>query len=238
MSIVFLKESVTNKNNEFEDSRRSYNSKIFICYDDDKNNNEKKSVPVDDFSVDITLGGSWNENYSYNDNSLCLLESDYIKIQPKATVVVTVSEFIRVPNNRFGIVVSTGSIFLQYGVQSPTAKVEPGYSGTLILRLTNQSTSIVEIKKGDKLASIIFFETNHTIEHVNAENSRLISEKKATKREKVSLFWNEHKSKLITFILVLTAIVSATFTALMYFNPQANVDVQKTEINNKIEDKK
>lgn len=80
------------------------------------------------------------------------------------------------PNNKFGIVLSTGSLFLQEGVQIPSAKVEPGYSGILKLRLVNSSNKKVFLNKNQKIASIIFFDTSHTphlIEAANSENTNI-----------------------------------------------------------------
>ena len=64
----------------------------------------------------------------------------------------------------------------QEGVQIPSAKVEPGYSGTLKLRLVNSSNRKVFLKKNQKIASIIFFDTSHTphlIEATNSENTNI-----------------------------------------------------------------
>lgn len=172
MSIVYLKASVTNKVLEFEKQKRSFASKILIRYGNDENTN----VPVEDFSLDITLGDSWNENYSYNDKGLFLIENGKITLPPKGSVVVSIRESIRMPNNKFGIVLSTGSLFLQEGVQIPSAKVEPGYSGTLKLRLVNSSNKKVFLNQNQKIASIIFFNTAHTphlIEATNSENANI-----------------------------------------------------------------
>ena len=172
MSIVYLKANVTNKVLEFEKQKRSFASKILIRY----GNDEKTDVHVEDFSLDITLGDSWNENYSYNDKGLFLIENERIVLPPKGSVVVSIRESIRMPNNKFGIVLSTGSLFLQEGVQIPSAKVEPGYSGILKLRLVNSSNKKVFLNKNQKIASIIFFDTSHTphlIEATNSENTNI-----------------------------------------------------------------
>lgn len=80
------------------------------------------------------------------------------------------------PYNKFGIVLSTGSLFLQQGIQIPSAKVEPGYSGLLKLRLVNSSNDKVTLYQNQKIASIVFFQTNHTppfIEAINSESTNI-----------------------------------------------------------------
>ena len=85
MSIIFLKDSLTKDRADFENSRKSFNSKILAFHVDDKS-----IVDSDDFSLDITLGMSWNENYSYNDRSLFMIEGDSITIKAKSSVVVSI----------------------------------------------------------------------------------------------------------------------------------------------------
>ena len=174
MSIIFLKNSTTSDIEEFERQKKSFDSQIFIVYDEDKN--LKETVKVDDFSLDITLGKSWNENYSYNDKGLFLIEDQKITILPHTSVVVAIREYIKMPYNKFGIVLSTGSLFLQQGIQIPSAKVEPGYSGLLKLRLVNSSNDKVTLYQNQKIASIVFFQTNHTppfIESINSESTNI-----------------------------------------------------------------
>ena len=92
MSIIFLKNSTTSDIEEFERQKKSFDSQIFIVYDEDKN--LKETVKVDDFSLDITLGKSWNENYSYNDKGLFLIEDQKITILPHTSVVVAIRELM------------------------------------------------------------------------------------------------------------------------------------------------
>jgi deoxycytidine triphosphate deaminase len=208
MSIIFLKDSVTKDRADFENSRKSFNSKILAFHVDDKS-----IVDSDDFSLDITLGMSWNENYSYNDRSLFMIEGDSITIKAKSSVVVSIREHILVPNNMFGLVISTGSIFLQHGVQSPAAKVEPGYEGVLILRLVNYSDSPVTIKKCDKIASVIFFRTEHTPMYTHATNSERTNIKKKGKCEMMKIeakkVLSNHGFSIVTVFLSILSLLVA-----------------------------
>lgn len=215
MSVIYLKSAITKDPDDFEKCKKSFNSKILIYFEEQrsKKSDEREDVKVDDFSLDITLGHSWNQDYSYNDTSLYTIEGDEIKIAPRSSVVVRIREFIRVPNNRFGMVLSTGSLFLQSGVQSAIAKIEPGYSGTLVLRLTNTSSNVARIKKGEKIASVIFLETNHTPSYTAAENSRRISEEKATRFKRFSFWMVRESHRLMVFSQIAIA-VATVFAAI------------------------
>ncbi|ENC9731724.1 TPA: hypothetical protein I9236_003156 [Citrobacter freundii] len=232
MSIIFLKESITQERSDFERSKKSFNSKLLAFHADDNSN-----VNSDDFSLDITLGMSWNENYSYNDRSLFLIEGDSITIKAKSSVVVSIREKIIVPNNMFGLVISTGSIFLQHGVQSPTAKIEPGYEGVLILRLVNYSDSAVSIKVGAKIASVIFFRTEHTPQHTYASNSERTNIKKKGKMELLKMgtkkFLSNHGVTIIPIIISILSLLVAygTYTKTNPINnsTQNQVTISKAE---------
>ncbi|HHR6136546.1 TPA: dCTP deaminase domain-containing protein [Providencia alcalifaciens] len=212
MSIIHLKESITNDRADFERTKKSFNSKLLAYHV-----NDNSIVTSDDFSLDITLGMSWNENYSYNDRSLFLIEGDSITIKPKSSVVVSIGEKILVPNNMFGFVISTGSIFLQHGVQSPSAKVEPGYEGVLILRLVNYSDSSVSIKKGDKIASVVFFRTEHTPQYTFASNSERTNIKKKGKIEVIKIESKKilinHGFKIIPIIISIISLYVAVISS-------------------------
>lgn len=222
MSIIFLKDSITDKRQEFERSKKSFNSKVLVT-----DNDSQKTIVSDDFSLDITLGNSWNENYSYNDRSLYEIESESISIKAKSSVVVSVNEIITVPNNLFGLVVSTGSIFLQHGVQSPTAKIEPGYDGALILRLVNFSNKPVVIKKGVKIASVIFFRTEHTPDYLHVSNSKGANIKKKSLGERAKIgsknFLSNHAYKLAPIVI---SVIALAFTVTSNYKVK---DIEKNQ---------
>ncbi|HGM6348526.1 TPA: hypothetical protein ACKP8H_002774 [Serratia marcescens] len=218
MSIIHLKSRTTTNSNDFERNKKSFNSKLFLCYEDERSNPNRNNVHIDEFSLDLTLGNSWNENYSYNDKGLFIIENGKISIPARTSVVVTVRETMKVPNNIFGIVMSTGSIFLQDGIQSPSAKIEPGYSGTLKLRLVNYSAKKVELTKGQKIGSAIFFQTDHTPDFIEASNSESTN---IPKKGRVKRAWNIFKQQWLSygpnFISMLISVVAIIFTMLNYF---------------------
>ncbi|MDF5995101.1 hypothetical protein P4200_12665 [Pseudomonas aeruginosa] len=70
------------------------------------------------------------------------------------------AEEIKVPHNRYGIVLPTGSLFLSRGVLVASAKVEPAFDGKLKLRIFNTTNKNVCLTKGEKLGSVIFSPQN------------------------------------------------------------------------------
>jgi deoxycytidine triphosphate deaminase len=203
MSIIFLEDKLANSKEDFEKFKKSYDSKIFI-----EKSERDKEVLLDAFSIDLTLGNAWNSNYSYNDKSLFQIEKGQIIIRSKQSVVVLVDEYIKVPNNKFGIVLSTGSLFLQKGVLIPSAKVEPGYSGRLKLRIVNTSSSKIVINVGEKLASVVFFATDNTPSHIEAIESE------STNIPKIS-FWHKLRLAILSTPLATWISIGSLFAAVI-----------------------
>lgn len=235
MGVIHLKDRTTNDSNEFERNKKSFNSKLFLCYEQEKSSGTRNSVTVDEFSLDLTLGNSWNENYSYNDKGLFIIEDEGIIIPPRTSVVVTIKENMKIPNNWFGIVMSTGSLFLQDGIQSPSAKIEPGYSGTLKLRLVNYSTKKVELKKGQKIASAIFFQTMHTPDFIEASNSESTNiPKKGRFKRMMNFFGQQWVSYGPSFIMMLISIMSLVVSIYIGIFKDDKVKQSSTRVSDEI----
>ena len=162
MTIINIKNRNTEKEEEFESFRSSSNSLLYLKSNHLENETAKNiESQIDNFSIDLTLGTAWNHNYSYSDRSLYMIDKE-ITLKPRQSVVVTIGETMKIPNNIFGIVVSTGSLFLQHGVLIPTAKIEPGFTGLLKLRIVNTSKKKITIPSKMKIASAIFFDCETT----------------------------------------------------------------------------
>jgi len=155
MSVLQIKNRTTDSQEEFDRHSLSSNSYIYTSA-------EEKNV--EEFSIELTLGEGWNDNYSFKNKGLIKIEES-ITIQRHGSVVVEVKEDIRVPHNRYGIILPTGNTFLSWGIIIVSAKVEPAFFGRLKLRVFNTTNQKVVLHKGTKLGSIIFFPTESTKVH-------------------------------------------------------------------------
>jgi len=168
MSVKIVDGRTTSEEQIFYKSETSPNSLIFT--DADSKNIEK-------FSLEVSLGEGWNENYSPFSNNLYKIINE-ITVRPRGSIVVQVKESIKVPFNRYGILLPTGSMFQTKGIMVAPAKVEPAFEGKLKLRLFNTTNSSVKINIGEKLASIVFFDTELTERRNKITRSEQLSEKK------------------------------------------------------------
>lgn len=139
---------------------------------------------------------------------------DSITVGGRASIVVEVAEEIRVPYNRYGIVLPTGSLFLTQGLLIASAKVEPAFNGRLKLRLFNTTDKKIKLIKGRKLGSVIFFSTESTIPHDVISRNSNISIPPSTRLALLGKWLAENK---IIWIGWLPTIISTWLLAAMMY---------------------
>ncbi|MDT8759745.1 hypothetical protein MZO42_13665 [Sphingomonas psychrotolerans] len=155
MSVIDVKGRTTSSHEDFDSNKASDRSLILI----------EQSTNVESFSIELTLGASWSERYSNAANGMFGIPTEGIVLKPSSSVVVEVAETITVPFNMYGLVIPTGSLFLDRGIIIAAAKIEPSFSGKLKLRLVNTTGERHRLTPGLKVASAIFYSTEQTRPH-------------------------------------------------------------------------
>lgn len=153
MSVISVKTRRTTDQAEFDRNRRSDASVLLT-----------DAKEVSEFSVELTLGELYDDEISESRSVMYAIENDALDIRAGSSVVVEVAEYMRVPNNMFGLVMPKGHIFMEQGILMATAKIEPSYSGRLRVLLHNASRVRRSIPKGSVIASAVFFRTERTLE--------------------------------------------------------------------------
>lgn len=191
MSVVHIQNRITNDEKVFEENSTSDRSLLWLS--------EKASAAA--FSIDLKVGDQWSEKYGPTSNEMHAIGDEGMRIQRHESIVVTAAENIRVPHNMYGVLVPTGSLFLDKGILIAPAKVEPSFTGTLKLRLFNTTAFKHTLKKGDKLGSVIFFSTETTqFQKPVTKNSILIS-KPVPITARVSQWFKKNTNQLITWLV-------------------------------------
>ncbi len=193
MSVVHIQNRITRDQKSFEDNSASDRSLLWLS----------ENANAEAFSIDLTVGDQWSEKYGPTSNEMHKIADDGMRILRHGSVVVTAAENIRVPHNMYGVLVPTGSLFLDKGILVAPAKVEPSFAGNLKLRMFNTTAHKHTLKKGDKLGSVIFFSTETTqFQKPVTKNSVLIS-KPVPLTERVSQWLKKNINQLITWIVAL-----------------------------------
>lgn len=205
MAILSIGNKITTSHEEFERYKSSDSSKVL-----------SDAKAVEDFSIELSIGSQWADDLSGDRAHLYKIESDSVAIKPGKSIVVEVEESIRLPFNMYGIVLQTGSIFLEQGLIVGSGKIEPSYSGNLLLLIYNTSSTTRRLKKGKKIASAIFMRTDRTLVSSPIQPSREIVQKTLSKPKKLVRFLQRDWRFLITVIVsVLSSSVAAVLVQLL-----------------------
>ncbi|MBV7417174.1 hypothetical protein KW830_01755 [Comamonas sp. CMM03] len=131
------------------------------------------------------------------------ISEEGMRILRHGSIVVTAAEEIRIPHNMYGVLLPTGSLFLDKGILIAPAKVEPSFSGNLKLRLFNTTALKYTLKKGEKLGSVIFFSTETTqFQSPVTKNSVLVS-KPTPFVDRISQWLGRNVNQLVTWVVTL-----------------------------------
>ncbi len=203
MPLIHIEDRKTNSESEFNDQKSSQVSLLLV----------NKEAKLESFSLELTVGEAWAKVFSETQKSLMQIDSNGILIGRHDSIVIEVAEEIHVPNNMYGLLVPTASLFLGLGILIAPAKIEPGYSGKLTLRLFNTTNEKYILKQGHKLGSAIFFPTDATLEHATKKMERGAN---TPTYGKLKLCWQWVKNNPHSWINpVLNLIGSSTVAALM-----------------------
>lgn len=164
------------------------------------------------YSIDLSVGGAWNESYGLTSGQLYRIPQEGLDIGRHGSIVIEVAEDISVPHNMYGILVPTGSLFLDRGILIAPAKVEPCFSGFLKLRLFNTTGYKYCLKSGDKIASVIFFSTENTSFQSRVEKASLTLDSKVPLKKRLGGWGARNRNQIITwFITILFSSASGAF---------------------------
>ena len=189
MSVVHIQNRSTSDERSFEENSSSDRSLLWLS----------ENAKAEAFSIDLTVGEQWSEKYGPTSNEMHRIADEGMHILRHGSVVVTSAEEIRVPHNMYGVLVPTGSLFLDKGILIAPAKVEPAFGGNLKLRLFNTTSLKHTLKRGDKLGSVIFFSTETTEFQKPITKKSVLVSKPDPLSKRLGRWFRAHGSKLFNW---------------------------------------
>lgn len=81
---------------------------------------------------------------------------DEVYIKPKEILKVGLGFALEIPQDKFAIIVGRSSTLQKYGIEIMYGVIDPDYRGEIKLSMRNITDSYVNIKKGTRLAQLIF----------------------------------------------------------------------------------
>jgi len=94
---------------------------------------------------------------------------DPFLLYPNQVALATTLEYIAVPKNLFGEIV-TRSSFNRLGVQLTTS-VQPGYRGCVSLELINHGQSPIELVVGGRIVEARFYDIGNSLDYIEASRA-------------------------------------------------------------------
>ncbi|RZM73950.1 hypothetical protein C3B51_20475 [Pseudoalteromonas rubra] len=199
MGILSIKEKHTDSNEAFERNKKSDASLIYT-----------DAGTVEEFSIELSVGDQWAKDLTKEKASMFEIEGEGISIKPQSSIVLEVQEHIQVPFNMYGLVIQTGSVFLEQGILIGAGKIEPSFDGKLRMLIYNTSKTKRSLKKGQKIASAIFMRTDKTINASIYKDKRALVKENRGKMAKICAFFNADKKFTIN---LLAMIITSSLTA-------------------------
>lgn len=205
MSIVYLPTRTTCINEDYRKQLSADASKILV----------DKDAKIENFSIELTVGTNWSESYGKT-NAMVTIDKTGVDLAPGRSVVVEVAESIGIPFNMYGLVIPTGSLFLDQAIIIAAAKIEPAFQGRLKLRLVNNSGERRNIAIGQKVASAIFFATDHTAFHADVIKRPVTVVPAIPIKRRLARWISANPVVVIGWtITIVVALVGSSVTALM-----------------------
>jgi deoxycytidine triphosphate deaminase len=215
MTVINIRDRITSEESKFVDY--SFSDQSFIHTD------SLKEKP-DQFSFELSVGDGWALKYSETETQLIAIPDNGINIPGRGSVVVQVREKIKIPHNLYGIILPTGSLFLSSGILIAPAKIEPSFQGYLKLRLFNTTSESHRLKKGDKLASAVFFHTEVTRFNSTIHKTSEIAKTKDGVTKKLGRWFAANRNVAIGWVISLlcSSAVSSLALYFAYYKPTLN----------------
>lgn len=81
-------------------------------------------------------------------------------IEPRSSVLVDTGVHIAIPYGCVGFIKSRSSMATKKNIMSDAGVIDSGYTGSIRVKLYNQSNQRQSIKKGDRICQLVILETN------------------------------------------------------------------------------
>jgi deoxycytidine triphosphate deaminase len=183
---------------------------------------------VEEFSIELSVGDQWAKDLTKEKASMFEIEGDEISIKPQSSIVLEVKEHIKVPFNMYGLVLQTGSVFLEQGILIGAGKIEPSFNGKLRMLIYNTSKTKRTLKKGQKIASAIFMRTDKTIDASIYKDKRALVKESRGSIAKILAFFSADKKFTVNLIaMIITS--SLTAAIVTYYISSSDEKIVETE---------
>ena len=138
--------------------------------------NKSGAVDVDVSSIGLKLDNQFTTYEPYEGEPFTppknmphvtktLGEDESFILAPGQAVLACTQEFVKMPNDKFGLIQTKGSIARGFlSVHMSDGQIDPGYAGKVTLELVNMSNFYYKLVPGMPIASLFVFQTDEEVD--------------------------------------------------------------------------
>jgi deoxycytidine triphosphate deaminase len=140
--------TVVERRDEFE-TAGGLGGKVILIQGLDRN--QLLSTDEGNVSYDLRVGREYRDLRDVGKRELA--QDGIIELLPGGAVIIETEEFVHFPKSAFGQIVPKVSL-LQKGISNTSSKVDPGYSGNLLITVFNLGKTTIRLKRFDRFCAL------------------------------------------------------------------------------------
>ncbi len=176
-------------------------------------------------SYDLRIGNSYK--LDKHTTGKPLRDEDEFLLEPNSSVIIETMESVIFPKSRFGHIVPKVRL-LQRGISNTSSKIDPGYSGLLLVTLFNLGKRTVPLKRGQKFCSLYVMEVGKGVIPYDKDEPKMPVDDIQEPMEKLVDFW-ERRSTFLNVLLTLVTLL-LTFANIAVIVQQLRMTQQTSPI--------
>jgi dCTP deaminase len=161
-------------------------------------------------SYDLRVGQEYRDHR--NSGKSELPEGGTIRLLPGAALIIETEESVHFPKSMFGHIVPKVSL-LQKGVSNTCSKIDPGYSGHLLVTIFNLGKREVSLKRGERFCSVYVLEVQPGARPYSKDGKRISGVAKSQRLQGALDWLDAHTAMMVIIdsVVSLAAIVLSIY---------------------------
>lgn len=164
-------------------------------------------------TYDLRVGDKFKDHR--NDTIQALNEGDSIELLPGNAVIIQTEEEVRFPLKLFGQILPRVSL-LELGVANTPSKIDPGYSGRLLITTFNHGKRTEKLKRGAGFCSLHLLTVEDGVRPFNGPGKQHTGLPRSSTLQRWR-DWLEARQIWLTFGVFAVAVVSLILSVLQQF---------------------
>jgi dCTP deaminase len=164
-------------------------------------------------SYDLRVGALFRDHR--NNNGEPLGPTEEIQLLPGNAVIIETEEWVHFPIRRFGQILPKVSL-LQQGIANTPSKIDPGYTGRLLITAFNHGKRTVSLRRGQRFCSLHVFDIGGAVRPYNKAGKQITGESGRARWTRRLRDWIDANVATVVTIQTVIAVVALGIGTLSY----------------------